>query len=189
MTRSFTTRVALLLLPAAAACRTTPPVPPGIPPEQVADYIHTVIAADRETYAEQVVHRLQDVDGVIKANEHFREEKALPLPAQMLRMGAKLASENGPFRYALISPWAINKANLPRSDFEKKGMEVVAGDASKPFTSYETVAGKRYFMALYADRAVSEACIKCHNAHEESPRRDFKLGETMGGISIALPLD
>ncbi len=62
---------------------------PGIPLPEVADYIHTVIAADRAIYAEQVVHRLQDVEKVIKADEKFKAEKALPLPAQMLRMGTK----------------------------------------------------------------------------------------------------
>ncbi len=161
----------------------------GIPPEQVVDFIHTVIEADRTIYTRQVVNRLQNDEKVIKASEHFKQDKALPLPAQMLRMGAQMASEKGKFRYALISLWAINKANSPKSEFEKKGLEAVAKDPSKPYTSYQTVAAKKYFMALYPDKAVSPACVVCHNAHKESPRKDFKLGDVMGGIVIALPVE
>jgi uncharacterized protein DUF3365 len=161
----------------------------GVPPERVADYLHAVIEADRATYAEQVVHRLQDVEKVIRSSERFKEEKALPLPSQMLRMGSKRAGEKGRFRYALISEWAINKANLPRTDFERQGLAALVKAPEQPFTRYETSGGQRYFMALYADRAVSEACTNCHNGHPESPRHDFKQGEVMGGVVIALPLE
>jgi len=160
----------------------------GIPLPEVADYIHTVIAADRAIYAEQVVHRLQDVEKVIKADEKFKAEKALPFPAQMLRMGAQEAGKSGKFRYALISKWAINKANQPKTEFEKNGFDALLKDSEKPHTGYETLGGKKFFMALYADKAVSEACIRCHNSHPESPRQDFKLGEVMGGIVISFPV-
>jgi uncharacterized protein DUF3365 len=161
----------------------------GVPPDRVADYLHAVIEADRATYAEQVVHRLQDVEQVIRSSERFKEEKALPLPSQMLRMGSKRASEKGRFRYALISAWAINKANLPRTDFEREGLAAVVRTPDQPFTRYEDSGGQRYFMALYPDIAVSEACVTCHNGHAESPRHDFKKGEVMGGVVIALPME
>jgi NAD(P)H-nitrite reductase large subunit len=32
------------------------------------------------------------------------------------------------------------------------------------------------------------AAISCHNAHKDSPRSDFKLGEVMGGVVIHLPM-
>lgn len=162
--------------------------PATIPASLAADYIYTVIEADRATYATQVVQRLQDEEGVINANEHFKENKALPLPAQMLRMGAQRASSGGGLRYSLISKWAINKTNLPRTDFERRGLDAIAGQPERPFREYQTVKGTRYFMALYADRAVSPACVKCHNNHAESPRHDFREGDVMGGIVIAIPV-
>ena len=183
-TRAVGMLLALLL---AAACRKAGP--PGVPPERVVEYLHAVIEADRAIYAEQVVHRLQDVEKVLKASERFNEEKTLPLPSQMLRLGAKRAQEKVPFRYALISEWAINKANLPKTDFEREGLAAVAKAPEKPYSRYDTTGGQRYFMALYADRAVSDACIECHNHHPESPRRDFQRGEVMGGVVIALPVE
>lgn len=163
--------------------------PAGLPPEQVADYIHTVIEADRTVYTREVVNRLQNEAKVIEASEHFREEKTLPLPSQMLRMGAQLSSERGGVRYALISQWPINRANGAKTEFEEAGLKALMTDPSKPYTKYETVAGKRYFMALYPDKAVASACVSCHNQHPESPRKDFKMGDVMGGVVIALPLE
>ena len=160
----------------------------ALPPEKVADMIHLVIQADRTTYARQVVDRLQNEEAVIKASEHFREDKTLPLPSQMMRMGAQLVAEQGGFRYALISEWAINKANMPRSDFEKKGLAALQKTPDQPYRDYVEMGGKRYFAALYADKAVSKACVLCHNGHQESPRHDFKLGDVMGGISVTIPL-
>lgn len=161
----------------------------GVPPEKVADFVHAVIAADRATYAEEVVHRLQDVEKVVRATEQFREEKGLPLPSQMLRMGAQRAAKSGGFRYALISAWAINKANMPRTDFETRGLAAVAQAPDAVYRSTEEVGGKRFFMSLYPDVAVSEACVSCHNGHAESPRKDFKLNDVMGGVVVALPLE
>jgi hypothetical protein len=160
----------------------------GVPPEQVADLVHTVIAADRAVYADQVVHRLQDVEGIIRSDEKFEERKALPLPSQMLRMAAKRVAATSDFRYALISQWAINKANLPRTPFETEGLAAVAKDPASVHRELQTAHEKRYFLALYPDVAVSAACVTCHNHHPESPRRDFKIGDVMGGIVISVPL-
>ena len=153
-----------------------------------ADYIHTVIEADRATYATQVVQRLQDEEKAIHASENFKEDKALPLPAQMLRMGAQRVSSGGGLRYSLISKWAINKTNLPRTDFEHRGLEAIVAQPAQPFTEYQEVNGVRYFMAIYPDLAVLSACVKCHNQHPESPRHDFREGDVMGGVVISIPL-
>jgi hypothetical protein len=161
----------------------------GIPPEKVAELIHQVIEADRTVYTKEVVNRLQIDEEVIKASEHFKEDKALPLPAQMLRMGAQLVADKGVFRYALISKWAINKANLPKTDFETKGLDAVVTDPSKPYRENITVGGRKYFVALYADKAVAPACVTCHNGHKESPKTDFKIGDVMGGVVITVPLE
>ena len=59
---------------------------------------------------------------------------------------------------------------------------------SKPFYSTESLGGTEYFTAVYADVAVSPACVTCHNAHKDSPRNNFESGETMGCGVIRIPL-
>jgi hypothetical protein len=42
--------------------------------------------------------------------------------------------------------------------------------------------------AVYPDKAVSQACITCHSEHKDSPKSDFKVGDTMGGVLVRIPL-
>lgn len=161
----------------------------GISAKVMADALHAVMESDRTVYATRVVHRLQDQENVIRASEHWRDEKALPLPAQMFRMGAQeAAKKTDTFSYSLLSKWPINKKNAPRTEMEIAGLDSVAKDPSKPFYGRESLGGIEYLTAVYADQAVSPACVTCHNAHQDSPRTDFELGDTMGGIVIRIRL-
>jgi len=162
----------------------------GIPLQKVTDMLHAVMEADRTIYTARVVNRLQNEDKVITADEHFADKKALPLPAQMFRFAAERVGEKTQmFSYSLLSIWPINKQNASRTDAEKEGLQAVVDDKSKAFYKGETLGGKKYFTAVYADVAVSPACVNCHNNHLESPKRDFKLGDTMGAVVIRIPVE
>jgi hypothetical protein len=174
----------------AVACSKPADSSAGIPPQAVADSIHAVIEADRTTYAQKVVNRLQNQAGVIKATEHWEDEKTLPLPAQMLRMSAEHTLKKGAgFSYALLSPWPINKKNGAATDAERKGLDAVSKNPKQSFYVEETLGQRKYFTAVYADIAIAEACVACHNGHQDSPRKDFKLGDVMGAIVVRIPLD
>jgi|SRR6185295_2612196 len=158
----------------------------GIPPEKVADFVHAVIEADRTVYTTHVVERMQE-HGVTLAAEHWEQQNALPLPAQFLNYSGKLAAEGGSgIRYGLISLWPIR--NGPSTEFERKALETLVTKPDLPVTGVVLSGKKRYFQAIYADRAVSKACVACHNTHLLSPKRNFKLDDVMGGIVITIPL-
>jgi hypothetical protein len=193
------TRQSLLHLAAAvfvaglAACDSKPSggtdQSAGVSPSKMADALFAIMSADRTVYSNEVVYRLQDVEEVIKASEHWDNQKALPLPAQMFRMSAGLvAKQTDAFSYALLSEWPLNKESGPKTEVEVAGLDSVAKNPSKPFYGRETVGDVEYFTAVYADVAVSPSCVTCHNAHEDSPRTDFKQGDVMGGVVIRIPL-
>lgn len=162
----------------------------GITPQKFADSLYAVMASDRAVYTKQVVNRLQNEEKVIKASEHWKDEKGLPLPAQMFRMGAEaVTAKNAGFTYSLLSLWPINKQNEPKTEAEKTGLKFVADNkGSANYYTEEMLGGKKFFTAVYADTAVSEACVKCHNGHSDSPRTDFVLNDVMGGVVIRVPL-
>jgi hypothetical protein len=161
----------------------------GIPPEKVAQYVHAILKADRTIYTTHVVNRMQE-KGVVSAAEHWEQENALPLPAQFLQHSGKLVAESGAgIRYRLISLWPIYQRNSPATDLERRGLESLTRNPSQPFTGIVSSGKKRYFQAIYPDLAVSAACVKCHNTHPLSPKRDFKLNDVMGGIAITIPLE
>jgi hypothetical protein len=149
-----------------------------------------VLESDRTVYTRKVVNRLQNEQGVIKASEHWEDDKALPLPAQMFRMGSEMVAEKGAtWSYTLQSLWPINKQNDPKTVAEKEGLKFINENPGKNYYTEEDLAGKKYFTAVYPDVAIAEACIKCHNGHKDSPRTDFQMGEVMGGVVIRIPLE
>ena len=162
--------------------------PKCIPAATVAGYLHSVIQADRTFYTTEIVERMQ-MRGIVVASENWREMAKLPLPAQFLMEAGRLISREGSgLRIRLISNWAINKANRPTSDFEQKGLMEVLANPDSPYTATVTRDGTAFFEAIYADKAVSQSCVGCHNAHPNSPRRDFKLRDVIGGLVLTVPL-
>jgi len=166
-----------------------------VPVKAMADALHLVMDSDRAIYTKKIVNRLVKKEKVIKASEHFEDDKALVLPAQMFRFGAELVqkrSEKLPdvnFSYSLQSLWPINTQNAPKTEAEKTGLKFVAENKGKNYYTKETLGGKKYFTAVYADTAVAPVCASCHNQHKDTPKTDFKIGDVMGGVVIRIPLD
>jgi hypothetical protein len=157
-------------------------------PEKVADQIHAVIQANRTIYATHVVDKLQ-AKGIVTAAEYWKQEDVLPLPAQFLIETGRLVGEKATgLKYRLVSLWPIYVWNAPSTDFERKGLEAISKHPEQPFTGFVKVGRDRSFQAVYADIAIAQSCVDCHNAHPNSPRRDFKLNDVMGGIVITIPI-
>lgn len=166
-------------------------------PEQVADTVFTVLAADRKVYAKKVINRLVNEEKVIKAHENFMDEKSLPLPAQVFRMGAEEVdvAENKAvdFSYSLQSLWPLNMENAKKKTAKvDEGLQFLVDnpDVSK-WTGEEEIAGQKYFIGVYPDVAVAPACAGCHNNHpdKQDSYPEFELDDVMGGVVIRIPIN
>jgi Protein of unknown function (DUF3365) len=164
--------------------------PQGIPPETVADYLHSVIEADRTFYTIHVVERLQKGGGTTAAEDWRAKKDVLPLPAQFLLESSELAATTGSkIRYRLISLWPINPKNAPDSAAERRALEMVREHPERSVTGTVKYGEQSYFQAIYADRAVSHTCVACHNSHPRSQKKDFSMQDVMGGLVIEIPLE
>ena len=162
----------------------------GVSYRQAADMLYLVMSSDRAVYARKVVQRLTLDEQILSASEHFEDDAALPLPAQMFRFGAELAADKTEdFSYSLLSLHPVNKKNGPGTDLEREGLQFVADNPGENFYGEEELGGERYFAAVYPDVAVAEACVNCHNNHKDSPRTDAEVGDVMGGVVIRIPMD
>lgn len=156
--------------------------------QEIADSLHLIMESDRTVYTKLIVNRLQNEEKLIKASEHWKDDKGLVLPAQMFRYGSEMVAEKGAgFSYSLLSLWPVNKQNGPKTPLEKEALETVA-KGGQPFYKEEKLGDKTYFTAVYPDKAIAKACIACHNDHKDSPRRDFKMGEVMGSVVVRIPM-
>ena len=93
-----------------------PNQPGGIPPQAMADALHTVIESDRTVHARHVVDRLQDAEAVITASEHWLDDRALPLPPQMVEYFAAVYPD------VAVAPQCVNchsaHTDTPRDHFQ-----------------------------------------------------------------------
>ena len=170
----------------AANKGSSPPV--LVPAERVTEYVHSVIQADRSIYTTEVVERMKS-QGIVTASENWRDTGKLPLPVQFMIEASRLMADNpNGVRFRLISNWAINKENMPRTDFEESGLLKIAVNPERPYKGTKTEHGIEYFQALYPDIAVSQSCVRCHNAHPQSPKKDFTVGDVMGGMLVSIPV-
>ncbi len=209
------------LIAGLAACHQTagyPSLPTaiGFSPEQVADQIHHVLAADRTAYAKYVVERARFLEGDaaqlgivnregnrqanrqasggldVSVQADWERRNSLPLPSHFFNLARDLAAEDGNFTYGLISPWALDDARLPQAEFDQEAVAQVV-QTNVPYRAYRTLDGRPYFSAFYPDRAVVSSCVRCHNRHPEHrsryPEKRFELGDVMGAMWINLPLD
>ena len=162
--------------------------PKGISPEIVADYIHSVVQADRTFYTSEIVERMQ-TRGIAYASEHWKETGEIPLPAQfVLETGRLVAEQPNGIQFRLISSWPINRRNSPTTEFERTALTKILVNTDRPYTGVTTEGRARVFQALHADKALSQMCADCHNVHPKSPKRDFKAGDVMGGLLLTFPL-
>ncbi len=161
----------------------------AISPEVVADYIHAVVESHRAFYTAHVVTPLEEVGAARAGVEWHNDKKVIPLPVQVLNETSQMFStQSTGLRYQLISLWPINRKNGPRDQTDKKSLETVMTKPERPVTRIVKIDGQSYFQAMYADIALSPACVTCHNSHPDSPRKDYQAGDVMGGLLIEFPL-
>jgi hypothetical protein len=163
----------------------------SLSPDVMTDYIFRILKAERTIYGKYVVQRLNETHS-LQASENWERDNTIPIPAQVFRIGSELASQDGSFSYESISPWNLNDNKAPKTDFEQKAMQTVL-ETGLPYKGYQSKDGKKYFSALYPDKAVTQSCVDCHNQHpihkQRYPEKVFKVGDVMGGILINLPLE
>jgi hypothetical protein len=156
--------------------RSKPKLAVSIKPQDLADALHALIASEREVYTHTNAHRFP--------------EKGFPNPCAMFRVISETTASKGvEFSYVLRSLKPISQRNAPETEVERKGLESFAARPDQPHYAEEMLGGRWYFTAVYPDVAVNPSCVTCHNQLKESPKKDFKSGEVMGGVVIRVALE
>lgn len=162
---------------------------PVVDSRRFADAIYHMALASRNAYAKNVVTPLAIQRSVIPASENWKELHALPLPAQFARYTAEsFGANNLGVTLQLQSLWPINAANKPTSPVVIEGLQAVSAAPDKPYYAIENDGSAQTFVAVYADRASTVACIICHNEHPNSPRHDLSGEDILGGFVVRLAL-
>ena len=108
------------------------------------------------------------------------DEHTIMIPAHFVKAaGAEIKD----FELGLIGLTPISKANLPKTQAEADALKKMMAD---PELKVLTFADDKQFKGLAADHAIVQACIDCHNTHQNSPKKDFRKGDLMGAIVVRI---
>ncbi len=148
------------------------------------------IIENRKYYTKNVIEKLNK-DGVVEVHPNYSYIKidgGIPLPATFVNEVSNNISENGMYSYNLLSKWNINKEKGLRTDIEKEAFSYLFVNKDSVFKRFEVDNGRYLLHYATADIASASACVSCHNNQEESPKKDFKLGDLMGILMVTIPI-
>jgi hypothetical protein len=167
-----------------------PPSNGAISPQNQADSLHLVIAADREMYCRMYIARQTGDAPSPNAAASGKPGESWPLPSEMFRRAAEsIQSKGAEFSYALRSLRPIDPRNGPQTELEQRGLAFVTSHPTENYYGPEMLGGRRYFTAVYPDIPAVAACVDCHNRRSASIPQRYQVGEIMGGIVVRVPLE
>lgn len=157
---------------------------------KTAESVVAQMLATRSVYSKDVVAKLQADRITVDFSPEFRDRPGhVPLPATMVHLISDEVNKEGLYTIDLISPWAINPAQGPNSPWESDSIAALIKNPREPQSEVETAGGNSRLLYMAADFASAQACVACHNAHPESPKNDFQLGDMMGSLVVTIPLN
>ena len=178
----------------AASPGDAPALPPpsngAISPQDQADSLHLIIAADRQMYCREYIARQTGNEPPPNASAGGKPVEPWPVPCAMVRRAAEsIQSKGAEFSYALRSLRPIEPRNGPQTELEQSGLAFVASHPTQNYYGQEMLGGRRYLTAVYPDIPVAAACVECHNRVSASNPQRYQVGEIMGGIVVRVPLE
>ncbi|MCC7422398.1 MAG: DUF3365 domain-containing protein [Planctomycetaceae bacterium] len=128
----------------------------------------------------------------LKVSHSHADDATIPLPASMVHeLNEELSRKEG-YTVRLYSgfpfPWRREKGGGPQDSFEQEALAALNQNPDAPYWRVEEVAGVPSLRFASADRMTNESCVNCHNSHAESPKRDWKLGDTRGVLTVTIPM-
>lgn len=144
----------------------------------------------RTFYTEEIATRAKKAG--IRLNHDFAQhDDVLPLPATLVHtLGEKLAQDYPGTIIRLYSryPFPHRAASQTYDAFEQSALATLERDPKTPVSTMETVNGRLSVRYAVAD-LMRPACVGCHNAHAESPKKDWKEGDIRGVVEAVVPVD
>src|SRR4051794_10207606 len=154
--------------------------------------IGRIIDDIRGFYGNEIVSRVLNADGHVTVTHNFRSVPGgIPIPATLsLELGKLVSAHDGSVKYRFVSDYPfIGRAPHNLDSFEREAITDLRQDPQKPIIQ---VSGSVWDRSVRVASPVlmGAACVRCHNTHPESPKRDWKVGDVRGiqEILVSQPL-
>jgi len=152
-----------------------------------AEEIARIVTGIRGYYATNVVERLQASGGQAVLSERYKEvHGGIPIPATLSIELGDLIDRSNPenriaYRFVSDYPFPQRRAERPTlDDFQTQALQAFRQGEGKVFSREGGGWTGQGFYRLATPVVMQAGCVACHNAHPDSPKRDWKLGDVRG---------
>jgi serine/threonine protein kinase len=84
-------------------------------------------------------------------------------------------------------PWRTDGG--PRDPFEREAMRRLRQSKGQETVHEFTEVGGQRVVRYAQARVMERSCVECHGTHDQSPRKDWQVGDVRGVLEIIRPLD
>ena len=145
--------------------------------------LSSVITGIRSYYATNVVGRILAAHGKDTKLAHNYEQipGAIPIPATLsLELGRVISERQDNITYRFVSDLPFkNRPAHEMDDFEQSALASLRKAPDQNITEVLRSGFSNTFR-LVTPIVMAPACVTCHNAHPESPKHDWKIGDVRG---------
>jgi adenylate cyclase len=155
--------------------------------------LNSIVGSVRAYYATNVVGRILAAPGATTQVVHNYEDipGAIPIPATLsLELGKVISEQQHNITYRFVSDYPFaNRTPHALDPFETDALQRLRKNPNQMISNSSN--------SLFVDRVrwvapviMAQTCVSCHNAHPESQKRDWKVGDVRGmqEVTITQPI-
>jgi tRNA A-37 threonylcarbamoyl transferase component Bud32 len=136
----------------------------------------------------EIVDRI-DQKKVVVTDQYKLTPGAIPLPATFtIDAGERISKADSGMQVRVYSRYPWREDGGPKDEFEQRALEWLEQKPDEPYREFTSIGGRRSLVYATA-RKMELSCVKCHNASDRSPKKDWKVGDVVGVLKIVRPLD
>ncbi|WP_209120860.1 methyl-accepting chemotaxis protein [Parasedimentitalea maritima] len=142
------------------------------------------IKAIRGYYTRNVIKDVKQSADMSAGIDHANDPSVIPLPATFVHDVNALLAEQGT-SLSLYSAFPFpGRAEREMDSFMQDAWEYLSANPDGTFKRQEIENGETYLRVAVADPMVAEGCVSCHNAHPDTPKADWEIGDVRGVLEV-----
>lgn len=164
-------------------------------PQQIAENARSsaVLAAEqtvaqfttvRGYYTKNVIGKALESGALKPSIDHKGKPGTIPLPATFIHdLSAELEKQETTVKLYSAFPFP-NREERQLDAFQQQAWNFLRDNPDSVFVRREKQDGKEVVRVAMADKMAEQGCVNCHNAHPDTPKSDWKLGDVRGVLEV-----
>ncbi len=151
--------------------------------------VYSELLLDLQSFYSEEVLPYVDPGQIDVTHDYLGSPHALPLPATLtMDFADYISRKEGALTAIMLSdypfPW---RASRPLTAFDLAALDHLRNNRTSSYTQFDA-HGSEEFLHFAAPIVMQQACVDCHNAHPDTPRDDWQVGDVRGIHVIEVPV-